>query len=102
MRIGENLSPFWQKTVAVLWVLGYGLTFVAAVSTLWGWHVVGWVSCGVLVASAIDERKGIRAALTGNARKTDRLFAAYLLAIASIATVVNAVLAVIWLLTPSA
>lgn len=96
MRVGENLSPFWQNAVVVLWVLGYGLTFIAAISPLWGWHVVGWVSCCVLVVCAIDERSGIRGALVGDARSNDRLLALYILALATAATIVNSAFAVAW------
>jgi hypothetical protein len=96
MRVGENLSPLWQNAVVFLWALGYGLTFVAALSTLWGWHVVGWVSSCVLVACAVDERKGVRAAFAVGTRPSDRLFALYILALASAATIVNSALAVAW------
>lgn len=98
MRISDNLSPFWQNVVAVLMILGYGLTFIAAISALWGWDVVGLVSCGVLVVSAIDERKGINAALRGKLGRNDRLFAIYLLAIATAAVVINFVFIYRWML----
>lgn len=92
MRIGENLSPFWQNVTTILWTLGYGLTFVAAISSLWGWYVVGIISCIGLIVFVIDERKGIRAAFSVNGRKTDRLYALYLLVVTSIATAINIVM----------
>jgi hypothetical protein len=98
MRIGENLSPFWQNIAAVLWVLGYGVVFVTAVSGLWGWYAVGAMACVVLVVSAIDERKAVKAALKGELRKADLVFAIYLLATAAIALAINATLAAFWLL----
>lgn len=98
MRIGENLTPFWRNIVTVLWIMGYGLTFVAAISSLWGWYVVGSISCVALIVSVIDERKGMRAALADQARKADRWYALYLLIVTSIAAAVNAVLAGAWVL----
>jgi hypothetical protein len=97
MRVGEHLAPIWQNAVVSLWVLGYGLTFVAVVSTLWGWHVVGWVSCAVLVISTIDERKGVRASLAGNLRRNDRWFATYLVVLTAVAVVVNIAWAGFWI-----
>ena len=98
MRIGENLPPFWQNVVTVLWVIGYGLTFIAAISSLWGWYVVGSISCLVLIIYVADDRKAVGAALATGARKVDRLFALYLLMLTSIAAIANAVLAGIWLI----
>src|ERR1035438_2741661 len=67
MRIGDSLPHWLQNVAAVLWIIGLGLNFVAAISPIWGWSsVLGWVSSAVLVAFAVDERKGIRASLAGN------------------------------------
>lgn len=98
MRIGENLSPFWQNIAAVLWILGYGVVFVSAISGLWGWYGVGAVACLVLVVSAVDERKAIKAALSGELKKADLVFAFYLLVTAAVALAINATLAIVWLL----
>lgn len=93
MRIGNSLPHWLQNVAAVLWIIGLGLNFVAAISPIWGWSsVLGWVSSAVLVAFAVDERKGIRASLACDARRPDRLFALYLLVLPSAAVVINAAL----------
>jgi len=97
MRIGENLSPFWHNLATVLLVLGYGLCFVTAIFGLWGWRLVGWAQCAVLVILVIDERKAIQQAIAhGATRKADRVFAWYKLALTFTAICVNAVLAGLW------
>lgn len=63
MRVGENLSSFWQNIAAIFWIAGLGLCFVAALSTLWGWYVVGVVSCLSLLAIAYEDRRAIRSAV---------------------------------------
>ncbi len=93
MRVGDSLPYGLQIVVAVLWIMGLGLNFVLAISPIWGWSsFLGWMSSAVLVAFAVDERKGIRASLARNARRPDRLFALYLLALASTAILINTAL----------
>ena len=98
MRVGENLSPFWQNIAAILWMVGLGLCFVAALSTLWEWSIVGFVSCLSLLAIAYEDRRAIRSAVQGRAtRLADRAFAWYLLALTGGAIVANAVAGIAWL-----
>ncbi len=91
MRIAEKLPTFFGRMITSLWVIGYGVTFVSAISTLWGWRFIGWGSCLVLVAFVVDDRKAIAMALANGSRKADRLFALYLLGIMSAALIVNVV-----------
>lgn len=98
MRVGETLSSFWQNVATVLWIAGLGLCFVAALSTLWGWHVVGVVSCLALLSLVIEDRVAIRRVLQGRGtRAADRAFAWYLLALAAAAIVANAAAGIAWL-----
>jgi hypothetical protein len=98
MRVGENLAPFWQNLAFVLLVLAYSLCFVTAISALWGWRGIGLAQCAVLVVLVIDERNAIRRALIDDAaRKADRVFAWYKLALVFAAVFVNVVLGGLWL-----
>jgi hypothetical protein len=98
MRVGENLSSFWQNIAAMLWIAGLGLCFVAAVSTLWGWYVVGVVSCLALLAIVFEDRRAIRRAIQGQTvRLADRAFAWYLLVLAGGAIVANSAAGIAWL-----
>ena len=97
MRVGENLSAGWQNLAAALWILGYGLCFLAAISALWGWLVMGWVSCVVLIVLCFEERKAISFIFSKkNIEKNDRFFAWYVLIISSAAVLINLVLIGLW------
>jgi ABC-type iron transport system FetAB permease component len=99
MRVGENLRPFWQNVVVVLLIIGYGLNFVLAISSLWGWHTINWLACIVLITIAIEDRKAIKVALTSaQSRFADRFFAWYILALAFSAAAIN----VIWFVSKRA
>lgn len=89
MNIGEILTPFWRNFVMILWVIGLGLTFSSAISVLWGWLVVGPVSCAVLLALVVDDRKAIRSSFSTSGTTADRLPAIYVVTIAMLALVVN-------------
>ncbi len=89
MKIGESFSPFWRNFVVILWTIALGLTFLSAISVLWGWLVVGPVSCAVLLALAVDDRKEIRSSLSTSGMTADKLLAIYILTIAMLASVVN-------------
>lgn len=91
MRIGDNLSPKLQAAVVVLWIIGYGLMFLAAISVLWEWRVVSVVSCIGLIAFVIDERKGIRSSLSSVGRLPDRLLSIYLLILVTLSTIINGI-----------
>lgn len=94
MRVGDNMPPRLQAIASVLWPLGIALNLVLAVSPLWGWHpFLGWGASIVLLTFVWDERRAIRAALSGQGRTADRLFAYYLLAGAIVALLVNTVAA---------
>lgn len=90
MPVKENLSPFWQNFAFFLLVIGDSLLFISAISTLWGWYVVGLVSCLAMVARLIDERTTIRFALTAEkVRSIDRFFAFYILLLGVLAAIIN-------------
>lgn len=96
MRVGDNISPFWQNVVMVLLILCYGLNFILAISSLWGWHSINWLCTVVLVVIVIEDRKTIKAALTSPAsRFSDRCFAWYIVFLALGAIAVNTTLLVI-------
>lgn len=98
MRVGENLSSFWQNFAAMLWIAGLGLCFVAAVSTLWGWYVVGVVSSLALLAMVFEDRRAIQRTVQGRTtRLADRAFAWYLLVLAGGVIVVNGIVGIAWL-----
>lgn len=98
MRVGENLPSFWQNIAATLWIAGLELSFVAAVSTLWGWYVVGVVSCLALLAIAVEDRRAIRRVLQDRTtRFADRILAWYLLLLSGAAIVANGAAGIAWL-----
>jgi hypothetical protein len=88
------MPPRLQAIASVLWWLGIALNLVLAVSPLWRWHpFLGWGASVVLLTFVWDERRSIRAGLSGQGRTVDRLFAYYLLAAAMVALLVNTVVA---------
>lgn len=98
MRIGENLSPFWRRVAAVLVLLQHTLLFIAAISAAWGWYVVGFGSCLMLMAGLFDQRHVLRSAIRSNAGKSaDRLIAIYGLLLGLIAVIVNVALIGFWI-----
>jgi hypothetical protein len=92
MRVGDKIPPRLQVIASMLWPLGITLNLILAASPLWGWHpFLGWGSSIVLLTFVWDERRAIRAALSGQLRAVDRLFAFYLLVGAIVALLVNTV-----------
>ncbi|TSJ83746.1 hypothetical protein [Chitinimonas sp. BJB300] len=94
MRIGENLSPFWQRVSVVLVLLQQTLLFVASLSAIWGWYVVGFGSCLVLIGGLFDQRHSLRCALKiSTSGRFERYLAIYNLLLGLIAVSVNTVMA---------
>jgi hypothetical protein len=88
------MPPRLQAIASVLWLIGIALNMVLAISPLWGWHpFLGWGALVVLLTFVWDERRSIRAALSGQGRTADRLFAYYLLIAAIVGLLVNTVIA---------
>lgn len=94
MRIGDSMPPRLQAVASVFWGLGIALNLVLAVSSIWGWHpFLGWGASIVLLTLVWDERRAIRAAVSGRGRTADKLFAYCLVLAAMVALLVNTALA---------
>ncbi|MBQ0941994.1 hypothetical protein KAK07_01465 [Ideonella sp. 4Y16] len=94
MRVAENLPSHLKVIAALLTLLGLALNLMLAISPLWGWHpFLGWCASIVLLAFVWEERRSIRAALSGLGRTADRVSAYCLLTAAIVAILVNTVIA---------
>ena len=96
-RVTERFFYVLPKIIAVFWFLGLGLMFVAAISSIWGWYLIGWFSTLILLAFLFDKKLGYWKALKSREASIHRLMAAYAATLTAIAVVVNVVLIAIFL-----
>lgn len=87
----HKLGAVIGVSMNTLTLLSITMLFVAAISVLWGWYVVGLVSCAVLVASAIDHRADLRKVVHRQiySRRGERIAVIYFLTLVAIAVFVN-------------
>jgi hypothetical protein len=78
----------------------YAALFFISVAVLWGWYFIGLFSWAVFVARVIDEQSHFRQELRRPPYSTRgrRLFALYVLTLFAIASAVNVIFAVTYLL----
>jgi hypothetical protein len=84
-----NVLLSMQPALLLLWAVGSVLLFVAAISSLWGWDVVAWISNLLMLGTIWDERETFRNALARRLGKGDRWIALVYSAMALAATLIN-------------
>ncbi len=72
-----------------LWVLGYALLFVASISGVWGWGVVGFTSWVSLLILVFDDWKAIKQGLMKQSQRSSFVFACYVLSLSAVACFLN-------------
>ena len=89
----------WKRKVGIalgattngLVLLGHTTLFMSAISVLWGWYVVGVISCLVLVAWAFDSRRDAWPLARGRvySKTGERAAAIYCFTLVLVAVAVN-------------
>ena len=100
LSLGGAVQTALTFIAAMVMSIFYAALFFISLAVLWGWYFIGLFSWAVFAARVIDERSYFRENLRPVPYSTRgrRLFALYVLALFALASAVNAVFAVTYLL----
>jgi hypothetical protein len=106
--INKPYGPDWKRKLGIAFstimntmsVVVQTTLFVLALAVLWGWYVVGTVSCVMLVARSIDRQVRLKqlSRRQTSLRKSERVALAYFFWLEAIAVCVNLTFVVLYLL----